>query len=58
VHGRAHGDLEKFAFARLGIHSRIISPRKTHREAQRMGDLNGAISSTGRVKQLAISWEM
>ncbi len=59
VHGCAHDNLEKLVFASLGIHSRIISPRNTHREAQRVGDLDGAIStSTGWVKQLAISREM
>ena len=51
MHWRAHDDLEKLVFARLGIHSRIVSPRKTHREAQPVGDLDGAISaSTGWVE--------
>ena len=45
MHRSAHDDLEKLVFARLGIHSRIVSPRKTHREAQRVGDLDGAISA-------------
>jgi hypothetical protein len=59
MHRGAHDDLEKLVFSRLRIHSRIVSPRKTHREAQRVGDLDGAISaSTGLVEQLAISWEM
>jgi hypothetical protein len=59
MHRRAYDDLEKLVFARLGIHSHIVSPRKTHREAQRVGDLDGAISaSTSWVEQLAISWDM
>ena len=59
MHRCAHDDLEKLIFARLGIHPRIVSPRKTHREAQCVGYLDGAISaSTSWVEQIAISWEM
>jgi hypothetical protein len=50
VDGCPHADFKKLVLARLGVPF-VISPRKLHREAQRMGDLDGAISaSTRRVK--------
>lgn len=50
VDGCPHADFKKLVLPRLGVPF-VISPRKLHREAQRMGDLDGAISTpTRRVK--------